>query len=59
MTVAWICAVAPEFTFTLAGITDIATGATTETLAVLDLVGSATLVAVTTAVIFDVTAGAV
>jgi hypothetical protein len=36
-----------------------ATGATTEIFAVADLLESATLVAVTTAVVFDVTPGAV
>jgi hypothetical protein len=60
VTEAWNCAVAPEFTSVLAGDTVTPTTAgTTEMLALADLVESATLVAVSTTLVFDVTVGAV
>ena len=59
VTVAWNCAVAPEFTLVVAGETLIVTGAIIEIFAVADLLVSLTLVAVSTAVVFEVTVGAV
>lgn len=59
VTVAWKCWVIPEFIFTVLGVIDTVTGGITDTVAVADLVGSATLVAVTETTVTLVTDGAV
>jgi hypothetical protein len=53
------CALAAEFTLVLAGETVTAIGGATEMVAVADFVESAALVAVSVAVVLEVTAGAV
>ena len=58
VTVPLNCWVFPEFTVTLAGVIETTTGGVTVTVALADLVGSATLVAVTVTVVFTVTTGA-